>query len=250
MEYEKHGGSSTTAKTALGLSIGALGVELLGAGGGGILSGLLGKSQTSAVTADMLPVIMALIPMLNQRGFCCNGGVVSALEAEIAQLKAEKYADGVGINTFKESASAMEKMQERFSQLIKDLNTEAVDNRVANARQEEQIKCLQKEMDYKLAAVASAAKADTEALKSEMKLGFTNLGHAIETESERRAHEDCDIRRWTECNFVQYKRVIDASQICPPVQIAATAGGASNAQPTNVVVSGTVTTQAATTTNP
>lgn len=35
MEYEKHcSGSSTTAKTALGLSIGALGIELLGANGG------------------------------------------------------------------------------------------------------------------------------------------------------------------------------------------------------------------------
>ena len=46
-EYEKHychhKESSTTAKTALGLSIGALGVELLGAGGGGILAGLLNR---------------------------------------------------------------------------------------------------------------------------------------------------------------------------------------------------------------
>ena len=240
MEYEKHSReSSTTAKTALGLSIGALGVELLGAGGGGILSGLLGKPQSATVTAELLPMILALVPMLNGRGMCCNGGVVSALEAEIAQLKAEKYADAAGVNTFKESAALVDKLDARYSGLIRDLNEEAVNNRVNAARQEEQIKCLQKEFDYKLNAVESK-------LTSDMKMGFTNLGHAIEVESERRAHEDCDIRRWTECNFVQYKRVIDASQICPPVQIAATAGGASNAQPTNVVVSGTVTTQTAT----
>ena len=238
MEYEAHNNhckeSSTTAKTALGLSIGALGVELLGANGGGILSGLLGRPATSTVTAEMLPMIMAMVPLLNARGMCCNGGVVSALEAEIAQLKAEKYSDRGNINTFKESAELIDKLDARYSGLIRDLNEEAVSNRVAAARQEEQIKCMQKEFDYKL-----------DALRGEMKLGFTNLGHAIEVESERRAHEDCDIRKWTECNFVQYKRVIDASQICPPVQIAATAGGASNAQPTNVVVSGTVTTQAA-----
>ena len=238
MEYEAHNThckeSSTTAKTALGLSIGALGVELLGANGGGILSGLLGRPATSTVTAEMLPMIMAMVPLLNARGMCCNGGVVSALEAEIAQLKAEKYSDRGNINTFKESAELIDKLDARYSGLIRDLNEEAVSNRVAAARQEEQIKCMQKEFDYKL-----------DALRGEMKLGFTNLGHAIEVESERRAHEDCDIRKWTECNFVQYKRVIDASQICPPVQIAATAGGASNAQPTNVVVSGTVTTQAA-----
>ena len=239
MEFEKHGckESSTTAKTALGLSIGALGVELLGANGGGILSGLLGRPQNAAVTADILPLVMAMVPLLNSRGYCCNQGAVCALEAEIAQLKAEKYADGTGIATFRESAALVEKIDARYSGLIRDLNEEAVKNRIAAARQEEQIKCLQKEFDYKLNAVESK-------LTSDMKMGFTNLGHAIEVESERRAHEDCDIRRWTECNFVQYKRVIDASQICPPVQLAS--GGASNAQPTNVVVSGTVTTQAAT----
>ena len=241
MEFEKHGGkeSSTTAKTALGLSIGALGVELLGANGGGILSGLLGRPANAAVTADILPLVMAMVPMLNSRGYCCNQGTVSALEAEIAQLKAEKYADGTGIATFRESAALVEKMDTRYSGLIRDLNEEAVNNRIAAARQEEQIKCLQKEFDYKLNAVEAK-------LAGDMRMGFTQLGHAIEVESERRAHEDCDIRKWTECNFVQYKRVIDASQICPPVQLAATAGGASNAQPTNVVVSGTVSTQAVT----
>lgn len=241
MEYERHchhKESSTTAKTALGLSIGALGVELLGANGGGILSGLLGRPAAESVTKDMLPLILGMVPLLNQRGFCCNGGAIAALEAEVAQLKAEKYADGVGINTFRENSAALEKTQDRFAELIKDLNKEAVENRVNNARQEEQIKCLQKEFDYKLDAVKNR-------LESDMKMGFTNLGHAIEVESERRAHEDMDIRKWTECNFVQFKRVVDASQICPPVQLAATAGGASNAQPTNVVVSGTVTTQTA-----
>lgn len=136
-------------------------------------------------------------------------------------------------------------MDARYSGLIRDLNEEAVNNRVNAARQEEQIKCLQKEFDYKLDALKNAGKADVESLRTETRLGFVNLTHAIEVESERRQHEDCDIRKWTECNFVQFKRSIDASQICPPVQLAATAGGASNAQPTNVVVSGTVTTQAA-----
>lgn len=240
MEYEKHSKeSSTTAKTALGLSIGALGVELLGAGGGGILSGLLGKPQSTTVTPDILPMIAALIPVLSSRGLCCNDGAVSALEAEVARLKAEKYSDRTGIDTFKEAASLVEKQGERFSDLIKDLNTEAVNNRVNAARQEEQIKCLQKEFDYKLNAVESK-------LTSDMRMGFSNLGHAIEVESERRAHEDCDIRKWMECNYVPWSRKLDSSLLCPPVQLAATAGGASNAQPTNVVVSGTVTTQTAT----
>lgn len=226
--------SSTTAKTALGLSIGALGVELLGANGGGILSGLLGRPQSATVTPDILTMVLALVPMLNSKGFCCNDSVVAALEAKIARLEAEKYSDRGNVNTFKESSELIDKLDARYSGLIRDLNEEAVNNRVAAARQEEQIKCMQKEFDYKL-----------DAIRSEMKLGFTNLGHAIEVESERRAHADEDIIKWSDCKYVQYKKVVDASQICPPVQLAATSGGASNAQPTNVVVSGTVTTQAA-----
>lgn len=247
MEYERHAAkeSSTTAKTALGLSIGALGVELLGAGGGGILSGLLNRQPSAPVTAELMPMILALVPMLNAQGYSCNRGIVSALEAEIAQLRAEKYSDRGNINTFKEAAALVEKVENRYGELISRLNEEAVNNRVEAARLDERLKCLQKEQDYKLAAVAAAAKADTEALRTEMRIGFNNLGHAIEVESERRAHADEDLRQWSDCKYVQYKKVIDASQICPPVQIAATAGGASNAQPSNVVVTGTVTTQAA-----
>lgn len=238
--------SSTTAKTALGLSIGALGVELLGAGGGGILAGLLGRNQSDIVTPALMQTILSMIPQLNNCGYNCNRGVVSALEAKIAQLEAEKYSDRGNINTFKEAVEVIEKVETRHGELLTKLNEEAVNNRVEAARLDERLKCLQKEQDYKLAAVAAAAKADTEALRSEMKLGFTNLGHAIEVESERRAAADQNIREWSDCKYVQYKKVIDASQICPPVQLAATAGGASNAQPSNVVVTGTVTTQAAT----
>ena len=231
--HEKH--SSTTAKTALGLSIGALGVELLGANGGGILSGLLGKPQSATITPDLLPMIMVAVQVLSGKGMACNGSVVSALEAEIAQLKAEKYTDRASIEAFKEASSLVSKNDDKYAARFEKIFDELVANRVAAARQEEQIKCMQKENDYKLAS-----------LRDEMKLGFTNLGHAIEVESERRAHADEDIIKWSDCKYVQYKKVVDASQICPPVQLAATSGGASNAQPTNVVVSGTVTTQAAT----
>jgi hypothetical protein len=228
MEYERHHckESSTTAKTALGLSIGALGVELLGAGGGGILSGLLGRPQNATITAELLPMILALVPMLNGRGMCCNGGVVSALESEIAQLKAEKYSDRGNINTFKEAQSLVDKNDEKYGARFEKIFDELVANRVSNARQEEQIKCLEQRLTARIEA------------------GDKELANAIFVESERRLNGDNGIRDWTLCNFVQYKRVIDASQICPPVQLAS--GGASNAQPTNVVVSGTVTTQAAT----
>lgn len=229
MEIERRKESSTTAKTALGLSIGALGIELLGAGGGGILSGLLGKPQSATVTPDILPMILAIIPMLNQRGFSCNSGVVSALESENAELKSKLFSYETGVNTFREAQKLVNDQAAADGAKFEKIFDELVTNRVSAARQEEQIKCLEQRLNAKIDA------------------GDKELANAIFVESERRLNGDNGIRDWTLCNFVQYKRVIDASQICPPVQIAATAGGASNAQPTNVVVSGTVTTQAAAT---
>ena len=232
MEFERHNTchhkeSSTTAKTALGLSIGALGVELLGAGGGGILSGLLGRPATATVTPDILPMIMAILPMLNARGVCCNPGTVSALEAEIAQLKAEKYSDTVSINTFKEAQSLVKDNDEKYGARFEKIFDELVANRVSAARQEEQIKCLEQRLIAKIDA------------------GDQALANALAVESERRMNGDNQIRDWVTCNYVPWKRVLDSSLLCPPVQLATGAGGASNAQPTQVVVSGTVTTQAA-----
>jgi uncharacterized membrane-anchored protein YjiN (DUF445 family) len=158
---------------------------------------------------------------------CCNGSVVSALEAEVAQLKAEKYTDRASIEAFKEASALVSKNDDKYAARFEKIFDELVANRVAAARQEEQLKCLEQRLTSKIEA------------------GDKELANAIFVESERRLNGDNGIRDWTLCNFVQYKRVIDASQICPPVQLAATAGGASNAQPTNVVVSGTVTTQAA-----
>lgn len=225
-EYEHHEcrESSTTAKTALGLSIGALGAELLGLGGGNLLGGVLGRNGNS-VTPEVISAMAAVVPpLVGNGGRCCD------LKSEIAQLKAEMYANNTGINTFKEAQTLVEKQAASDNAKFEKLFDQVVKDAVADARLEEQLKCIQKDTDHKI-----------DSLRAEMKLGFTNLGHAIEVESERRANGDAQIKDWTLCNFVQYKRVIDASQICPPVQLAS--GTAANAS--NVVVSGTVTTQAA-----
>ena len=129
------------------MSIGALGVELLGMGGGGLLAGRLGMPQSATVTADILPAVLsAVFALMPQLGGNCNRGRVAELEAEVANLNAKLYSNEVGVNTFKEAQIAIDKVDAKF----KDLFDEAVNNRVAAARQEEQIKCLNKEVDYKI----------------------------------------------------------------------------------------------------
>ena len=225
MEYEKHSKeSSTTAKTALGLSIGALGALLLGAGGGNILSGLLGKPASDSVTPAILSMVVSLLPQL--RGMGAHSDRCDQLEAENAKLKAEMYANNVGINTFKECDIALDKAQASNGVKFEKIFDELVEIKVKDARQEEQLKCLEQKLTYKIEA------------------GDQALANALATESERRANGDNQLRGYVDCNFVPWKRVLDSSLLCPPVQLATSAGGASNASPSQVVVSGTVQTQA------
>lgn len=177
-EYEHNTGSSTTAKTALGFGIGAVAAELLGLGGNGGFLGLGG-----------------------------NG----ANQAKIAKLEAQISSMNTGVNTFKEAQALVEKQAASDEAKFEKLFDQVVKDAVADARLEEQLKCIQKETDYKI-----------DGLRNEMKLGFTNLGHAIEVEAERRATADSQIKDWTECTFVKYKKVIAADEICPPVQPAST----------------------------
>lgn len=83
--------SKGVAGSGLGLGIAGLSVALLNGANncnGGILGGLFGNR-------------------------CCGEGgmqvLVSEQASQIARLSAEKYADHVGINTFKESLAAMDK---------------------------------------------------------------------------------------------------------------------------------------------
>lgn len=231
MEVTRHNTeSSTTAKTALGLSIGALGLELLGAGGGGILAGLLNR-QGCPVTQDTI-ITPALLPMIN--ALISNGALggghnrCSELESALAREKAERYADKVATEAFKESQTALEKSESASSAKFEKIFDELVANKVQDARTEERLKCLEERLNAKIDA------------------GDQALANAIAVESERRMNGDVQIREWATCNFVPWKRVLDSSLLCPPVELAATSGGASNANPSQVVVSGTVTTQAAT----
>lgn len=209
--------SSTTAKTALGLSIGALGVELLN----GQLGNLLGKncSAQSEQCKGISNIELAEALAMNCAKNTACAKEISALESKISQLKSEKYTDNHILDAWKDSNNALNAYKDQVGSRFKETFDELVNNRVASAVQGEQIKCMQKEFDYKLAANAAAAKADISALDAKLNMTAANLGHAIDVEAERRIVADENIKKWTECNYVQYKKVVDSSQLCPPVTL-------------------------------
>lgn len=108
IEYEKKPASGT-AKTALGLSIGALGAELLG----GTLGNLMGGGMAGPnVNSDCMPVSrydMGLIQSNN------------ALANENALLKADKYTD-------QKFADLNDRYNDRFRVIEQQLAVQAVTN--------------------------------------------------------------------------------------------------------------------------
>lgn len=156
MEYASKG----VAGAGLGTGIAGLALGVLNGAnnGNGLLGGLFGGNCNGAGIAGMGAM-----------------AAISAKDAEIGQLKAEKYADAVGINTFKEVMSAFDKRDDRYAVLFKDLNTEAVNNR----------------------------------------LELCELKGAIKLEAERREAGDRNLYNYVNATFVPGKLVMPLDALCP-----------------------------------
>lgn len=133
--------------------------------------------------------------------------LVSGLMVELAKEKSERYADNVGINTFKEALALIK--EERETRQANDKITF------------ETLARLDKE--------SALNKQDIENFKKEVVREFSNVRHdfkaAIALEAERRESADERIVDYANCNFVKYIKKINAAEICPIVELAARAAG-------------------------
>lgn len=143
----------------------------------------------------------------NNAGAFAESQFVAGLLAELGKEKAERYADSVGISTFKEALALVQ--NERETRQANDKITfetlARLDKEVALNKQD--IECFKQEVAREF--------ADTR----------KDLKTAIALEAERRENADLEIINYGKCNYVTYKRVIDATQICPVVELAARNAG-------------------------
>lgn len=80
----------------------------------------------------------------------CQANQVSAMQAEIGQLKAEKYSDHSIADVYTALRNETQALGDRLlEKYINPIATEIADNRVVLARQEEQIKCLRETSDLR-----------------------------------------------------------------------------------------------------
>lgn len=154
----------------------------------------MGEFASKGVAGTALGLgIAGTVGLVNQLG---NGGLLGGLfgggcqgyQAEIAQLKAERYADSIGISAYKQSVADDKAFSDRlFDKYIEPISKEIADMRVREARTEERIHCLGKEFQAALAL-----------------------------ESERRTAGDQNLMCYVNATFVPGKLIMPAASICPP----------------------------------
>lgn len=106
--------SKGVAGTGLGLGIAGTALSLLNNGNGGVLGGLLGGG---------------------------NQNVVSALQAENSQLKAENYSDKNAKEVYMQSLADNRRLRDETFAYLKPLSDEAANNRVELAKLQAELKC-------------------------------------------------------------------------------------------------------------
>lgn len=192
--------SKGVAGAGLGLGIAGLSVALLNGNncGNGILGNILGGNCNRNCGNNGVETAALLTAMSAMNG--PKSGGCSELQAEVAQLRAEKYADGIVAQVYKANRDEKDALGDRLlEKYINPIATEMADMRVREARNDERIKCLGEKMEH----------------------GFHTLRHefgqAIALEGERRQNGDASIMCYVQGNYVPGKLVMPRSSICPEV---------------------------------
>ncbi len=237
MESSNNSGMGVEKLAAAGgLFAGGLGIlELLNGGNGG----LLGGNRNGNGLFDLV-LLQGLLG--GNGGNNCGSqkdAIIADLSARLAGATSEKYADGVGLETYKALLGRIDKLDGEDRANFKEIYQELVRIGQEGVRNEERYKCLEKELNYRF-----------EALRRELIGNDRELAHAIETESERRVNEDMHLREFMDCNFVRNKKVIPTDNLCPPVRLADGSISGQNTVNVRLITDTTTTTTTPTTETP
>lgn len=190
--------SKGVAGTALGFGIGGTALALLNNNGcgGGLLGGLLGG---------------------NRNGNCCEPletREASCLRQQVAALQAEKYADNVGIATFKAALELSNKNDDLIRANQKEAFQELVTTRERLATTDANIQCITAKLGETVARVNVLENKTCENSSSIQALA-SDTRQAIALEAERRQAADDSIRCWVKATYVPGTLSLSPDSMCP-----------------------------------
>lgn len=186
MEYASKG----VAGAGLGLGIAgtALGV-LNGANcGNGLLGGLFGGNN-------------------------CANDKMMALQAELAQQKAERYTDQTTLATQKETFKEFQNADAKLAAVLEKVTGGFLEVGNAVSRIDKEIECIK-----------TAMVKDQEINALKLKCVEDKLSGAIALESERRVSGDSNLYSYVNATFVAGKLVMPITSVCPQPQAACPTG--------------------------
>ena len=139
----------------------------------------------------------------------CNpgcGGTVSALEAALAQERAERFTEQQTAQSQREMYTLFREEDDRIKQVVKDTTGALIETCNALAKLNEQVECIKKEMEMQ----QIINEKDLHCVKKE-------LEGAIALEAERRTAGDQNLYCYVNATFVPGKLVMPKESICPEV---------------------------------
>lgn len=183
-----------------------------------------------------------VLGLMNNNGNCGNNGLlgglfggnsccdqkVSALEAELAKVSAERYSDQVALATQKETFSEFRKEDEKLAAVLAKVTDGFLQVGNAVSRLDKEVECIKTTM----------AK-DQEINDLKLKAVEERLSGAIAVESERRAAGDQNLYCYVNATFVPGKLVMPINSVCPqPMPEFNSWTAPTSTAPTNVNITG------------
>lgn len=154
MEY----GSKGMTGTALGLSIGALGVEALTGGLNGLLGGGSRRNTDTDVMASMIPAMAAALAAGSSKSCCSENTPVSryelelqqqiaAKDSEIADLKSSQYTDQKLVEVYTNLDRKANELRELIAKNKDEQNAINLQQAVYNGTNTAAVGCIQNQVN-------------------------------------------------------------------------------------------------------
>lgn len=194
--------SKGVAGSGLGLGIAGTALGLLNSNnccnGGGLLSNLFGG------------------------GNCCNqyeSKESAVLRERLAKLEAERYADGIGINTYKEAIALSNKNDEKMQANMKEAFQAIAELDKREAVNRTEIKCLYSTLDTKIDNVNTQLLSEIKCLATNTNSRIHALkeetAQAIALEAERRTCGDISLKEYVDGHFMPGTLKLPITSVCP-----------------------------------
>lgn len=200
--------SKGLAGSALGIGIGGLALSALNGGGcgnGGVLGNLFGGNGHCE-------------PMESKES--------AMLRQQVATLTSEKYADGIGLQAYKEAVALSNTNDDKLRSVQDALTTAVIALDKQAAVNQANINCLVGKVDLNTANIrmlqdeACDSKTREAVLNSSIKAVASDATAAIALEAERRACGDKALRCFVEATYVPGSLVMPITSICPEPEVA------------------------------